>query len=146
MLAISALLILLNCKKTDSDQTVNSNLVIKAGYICGWGSGEDSIEISKTLIKYVYYVPSKSQQPQIRKTRTVSSTEWTEISNDVNMDNFIKLNYQTCNVCIDGCDEWIFIQKNNLSHGIRFSKGATIDTISKLQIKLSQLRTEFNSK
>jgi hypothetical protein len=44
------------------------------------------------------------------------------------------------------CDEWIFIQKDNLSHGIRFGKGATIDTISKLQIKLEPLRTEFNTK
>ena len=66
--------------------------------------------------------------------------------NDVNMDNFLKLNYQTCKVCSDGCDEWIFIQKDNISHGIRFGKGAKIDSISQLQVKLEQLRTEFNAK
>jgi hypothetical protein len=146
ILAIWLFLILPGCTKTDTDQTDNSKLVIKAGFICGWGSGEDSIEISQSAIKYVYYVPRISQQPQIRKTRTVSSSEWTEILNDVNMDDFVQLNYQTCNVCFDGCDEWIFIQKDNLSHGIRFGKDAKIDSISKLQIKLEQLRMEFNTK
>jgi len=57
IVAILALFILLSCDKNDSNQT--SNLVIKAGFICGWGSGEDSIEISQTLIKYVYYIPYK---------------------------------------------------------------------------------------
>jgi len=146
ILAILSLLIMLSCKKTDSEQINNSNLVIKAGFICGWGSGEDTIEISRTSIKYVYYVPAKSQQPQIRKARPVSRTEWSEILNDVDINNFVNLNYQTCNVCADGCDEWIFIQKDNLSHGIRFGKEATIDAISKLQIKLGQLRAEFNTK
>lgn len=142
--AISALLILLSCEKPDSNETDNSKLVIKAGFMCGWGAGEDSIEITQTAIKYVYYVPNKSRQPQIRKTRAVSSAEWAEILNAVNMDNFVKLNYNTCNVCVDGCDEWIYIKEDNLSHQIRFGKGATIDSISKLQIKLEQLRTEFN--
>ena len=144
IVVISALFILLSCAKNDSNQT--SNLVIKAGFICGWGSGEDSIEITQTSIKYVYYIPGKSLQPQIRKARAVSSSEWTEIVNDINMDNFVRLNYQSCNVCVDGCDEWIFIQKGDLSYEIRFGKGAKIDTISELQIKLEQLRTEFNTK
>ena len=144
--AISVLFIFFSCEKTESNPTDESKLVIKAGFICGWGSGEDSIEISRTSIKYVYYIPGKSLQPQFRKTRAVSSSEWTEIMNDVNLDNFLKLNYQTCKVCADGCDEWIFIQKDNISHGIRFGKGAKIDSISQLQVKLEQLRTEFNAK
>ncbi len=145
VLSIMTLIICItSCQKSNPDKTDNSGLVIKAGFVCGWGAGEDSIEITQTEIKYVYYVPSISQQPQIRKNRTVSISEWAEIINDVNMDDFVKLNYQTCNVCVDGCDEWIFIQKDSLSHEIRFDKGATIDTISNLQIKLGQLREEFN--
>ena len=141
---VSITLIVFGCKKTDSNQTDNSSLIIKAGYVCGWGSGTDSLEITKTAIKYLYFVPSKSSSPQISKTRSVSSNEWTEIQGDVNTDNFLKLNYQTCNVCVDGCDEWILIKNDKVSHKITYTKGQKLDTISKLQDKLTQLRAEFN--
>ena len=141
-------LTLLSCRKpvvtNDFQQSSNSNIVIKAGFTCGWGSGDESIEISKTSIKYIYSVPAKSQQPLINKTRSVPNSEWTEILKDVNIDTFFKLNYLTCNVCFDGCDEWIIITRNNISHEIRFTKGFKIESISKIQNKLSQLRDEFN--
>jgi hypothetical protein len=137
--------ILPGCTKSDFNQTEHSDLIIKAGFICGWGAGEDSIEISKTVIKYFYSIPIKSQQPLINKTRIISNSEWTEILNDVDMDEFLKLNYQSCNICVDGCDEWIYIQKDGVSHKITFGKGQKIDSINKLQTKLSQLRAEFNN-
>jgi hypothetical protein len=141
---LTVLLIFISCKKTDTNQIDNSNLVIKAGFVCGWGSGTDSIEISKTTIKYVYYIPRKSQKPQISETRAVLNSEWTEILSYVNIDEFVKLHYQTCNVCVDGCDEWIFMQNDMISHKITFGQGLKIDTINKLQNKISQLRAEFN--
>ncbi len=146
MMIIASLLLVSSCKTTLTDQIDNSNLVIKAGFICGWGAGQDSLEISQATVKYTYYVPRKSQEAQIRKTRPISNSEWTEILNAVNMDNFVKLNYQTCNVCVDGCDEWISIQKDQISHQITFNKDAKIDSISKLQVKLAELRAEFNPK
>jgi hypothetical protein len=130
------------CKK--SGLTPGSDLIIKAGFACGWGLGEDSLEISKTMVKYVYYIPAKSHEPVINKTRAVSDSEWTEILSDINLDDFVKLNYQTCNICVDGCDEWIFIQDDIISHNIRFNRGEKIDQINKLQNKLEQLRTEFS--
>jgi hypothetical protein len=130
------------CKK--SGMAPGSDLIIKAGFACGWGSGEDSLEISKTTVRYVYYIPAKSHEPVINKTRAVSDSEWTEILNDINLDEFVKLNYQTCNICVDGCDEWIFVQDDIISHNIRFNRGEKIDQIIKLQNKLEQLRTEFS--
>jgi hypothetical protein len=131
-----------DCKK--SELTPGHDLTIKAGFACGWGSGEDSIEISRTMIKYVYYIPAKSHEPTIDKTRAVSDNEWTEILNNVNLDEFVKLNYQSCNICVDGCDEWIIIQNDHISHNIRFTRGERIDKIDKLQNKLEQLRSEFS--
>jgi len=122
----------------------NSDLIIKAGFMCGWGSGEDSLEISQSTIKYVYYIPSQSRVPIINKTRSVSVSEWTEILDIVNLEEFLRLNYQSCNICVDGCDEWISIQDDNLSHNIRFGKGFQIDTISRLQTKLAELRAELS--
>jgi len=134
--------VLLGCKKTEL--TPNSDLIIKAGFMCGWGSGEDSLEISQSEIKYVYYIPAQSRVPIINKTRSVSESEWTEILNIVNLDNFVKLNYQSCNICVDGCDEWISIEDDKISHNIRIGKGYQIDTINKLQNKLAELRAEFS--
>lgn len=145
LVILSVLTAFLSCKKSDSAKTITdgSGLIIKAGYMCGWGAGEDSIEISQTKIKYVYSVPRESQQPKITETRDVSASEWNQIVNAVNMNDFVKLHYQTCNICVDGCDEWISINDGNVSHKIIYSKGQTIDSISNLQQKLAQLRTEF---
>lgn len=131
-----------NCRR--SDFSTEPDYIIKAGFACGWGSGEDSLLISKSLIKYIYYIPSKSREPVINKTRAVSDREWREILNDFNLDDFLKLNYQSCNICVDGCDEWISIKNDEIWHEIRFSKGLNIETISKLQAKLAQLRLEFS--
>lgn len=133
-----------SCKTVQTEQTGNSDLVIKTGFICGWGSGQDSMEVSQKAVKYIYYVPRKSSEAQITKTRAISDAEWTEISNAVNMNDFVRLDYNTCNVCADGCDEWISIQKGKLSHQITFNKGAKIDSINKLQIQLAKLKAEFN--
>jgi hypothetical protein len=139
-------LLLFGCSKNNSDDSAeNSGLMIKSGFVCGWGSGTDTLEISKTTIRYVYYIPRQSHQPQISKSRSVSESEWNEIKSSVKMDEFTRLTFNTCNVCFDGCDEWIFIQENESSHKITFGFGTSIYTISKLQAKLTQLRKEFNN-
>ncbi|MBK7711130.1 MAG: hypothetical protein IPJ37_09425 [Bacteroidales bacterium] len=136
------------CIKTDinigSHKSSDSDLVIKAGYECGWGSGTDSLEISQKLIRYVYYVPAKSSEPVLRKSRSVTEAEWAGILSLVNKDEFAGLNYQECNVCFDGCDDWIFIQDGTFSHKITYAKGNQIDSILNLQKKLADLRAEFN--
>jgi hypothetical protein len=129
------------CKKTDD----SLNLTIKAGFACGWGSGEDSLEISRNEIKYVYFVPSKSPEAVIRTSRNVTESEWNEITEAFNMDEFSRLDYNTCNICVDGCDEWININDGRKAHNIRFTKGQGIPEISKLQKKLADLRAEFNN-
>ena len=144
MIVTVVLLMSFGCKTVQTERTDNTSLVVKAGYICGWGSGEDSITVSQKEIKYIYYIPRKSQQAQITKTRPTTDAEWSEISDAVNIENFVKLNYNTCNVCADGCDEWISIQKGKVSHKITFDKGAKIDSISKLQVQLAKLRAIFN--
>ena len=138
---------LLACNKTKDSPAINvsSSMVIKAGFMCGWGSGEDSLIISSTMIKYVYSVPAKSLVPEINKTRPTTTTEWKTILNSININNFINLNYNSCNICVDGCDEWISIKNDSISHQIRFGLGFKIDSIKQLQNILSQLRSEFRN-
>jgi hypothetical protein len=147
---ISVLIILagflVSCKKSDSrlNERDALSLKIKAGYMCGWGSGEDSLYISSTTINYVYYVPANSNLPKIKKTRPTTDAEWNSIVNSINPDYFLKLNYNSCNICVDGCDEWISIQNDQMSHQIRFGLGGKIDSLDRLQNILAQLRSEFN--
>jgi hypothetical protein len=131
------------CEKQENKSNTNA-LKIRAGFMCGWGSGEDSLYISNTVIKYVYSVPAQSGLPKINKTRATTETEWANIINSLDLDNFIKLNYNSCNICVDGCDEWIKIQDDQISHQIRFGMGSKIDSISDLQTMLAQYRSEFN--
>ena len=112
--------------------------------MCGWGSGEDSLYISNTVIKYVYYVPARSMLPKIKKTRATTDNEWANILNSLDLSNFVKLDYNSCNICVDGCDEWILIQDDQMSHQIRFGLGLKIDAISDLQTMLANFRSEFN--
>jgi hypothetical protein len=148
-LLLTLILVFSGCRKPvvldDNKQKPDSGLIIKAGFVCGWGSGTDSLEISQTRISYKYFIPSTSNVPVINKSRSVTDTEWAEILNDVDLDDFFRLNYNTCNVCVDGCDEWIFIQNGKLSHQITIGKGFEIEIINKLQGKLAELRTEFSN-
>jgi hypothetical protein len=133
------------CDKHENKSDIEeSPLKIRAGFMCGWGSGEDSLYISNTVIKYFYYVPAQSMLPKINKTRTTTEAEWDDILKSLDLNNFVKLDYNSCNICFDGCDEWIKIQDDQLSHQIRFGMGSKIDPISSLQTILAQYRAEFN--
>lgn len=134
-----------SCNKSE-DLDLNqedSSLVLKAGFACGWGTGEDSLIISSKIIKYVYSVPAKSHVPEINETRSTTSTDWKNIINAINLRNFLKLNYNSCNICVDGCDEWISIKNDSIYHQIRFGLGLNIDSIKPLQDLLTQFRSEF---
>ena len=138
---------LITCNKTTDNPMIkdNNSLVIKSGFMCGWGAGQDSLIISSTMIKYVYSVPANSQIPEINKARPITDTEWNNILNSINLNNFLNLNYNSCNICVDGCDEWIAIKNDAISHQIRFGMGIKIDSIKPLQDILSQLRSEFRN-
>ena len=133
-----------SCRRVERDQLTNQQVIIQAGFVCGWGSATDSLIITKTEIRYAYYVPRLSSKPQIQKKRGVPEIEWTQIRNSFNADEFIKLNYNSCNVCFDGCDEWVSVLNDLSFHKITYPKGLKIDTISQLQLKLAALRAEFN--
>jgi hypothetical protein len=142
LVILALLFVFPGCEKTEINN--NPELIINAGFVCGWGSGLDSINISRTAIKYRYWIPATTNAPVINKTRSVSESEWKEILAGVDMAEFVKLNYQSCNVCADGCDEWISIRDGKGSNKITFGKGIEIGAISSLQSKLAELRTEFS--
>ena len=133
-----------SCRNSENKQLGDPAMIIEAGYLCGWGGGTDSLVITKDEIRYLFFIPRLSAKPQIQKKRSVSPQEWTQIIDSFNPDEFSKLAYNSCNVCFDGCDEWISVHHNLNTHKITFTKGLKIENISQLQLKLSALRAEFN--
>jgi hypothetical protein len=133
-----SLVILFSCKKADDD------LIIKAGFACGWGAGEDSLVITQSEIKYVYYIPQRSPLPVVDTIRSISRSEWEEIQDAVNISAFRKLDYNSCNICVDGCDEWITLQSEDINHQIRYGKGLKIESIAKLQGIIERIKAEFH--
>lgn len=133
--------LILNCTREEVPPA--EGLVIQAGFVCGWGSGKDSIQITRSSIRYRYYVPRESGQPKIDKTRELTSVEWEELQGCVNWRDFVRLEYNTCNVCFDGCDEWIAMKEGAAEHKISFSQGQTIESIRILQDKMAQYRNEL---
>ena len=129
----------------DEKENGEKEFILRAGFACGWGSGADSLTITHQTISYQYFIPRISQKPQFSKSRAITAKEWEMITESFNFDQFILLKYNTCNICFDGCDEWIDIQKNKVEYKITFTKGLKIDSISGLQAALSQLRSEFNN-
>lgn len=133
-----------SCQTVEKEQLSNPSITIQAGFNCGWGSGTDSLILTRNEIRYVYYVPRLSANPQVQKKRGVPEIEWTQIINSIKADEFAKLSYNSCNVCFDGCDEWISVRNDLNFHKITYPKGLKIDTISELQLKIAALRAEFN--
>jgi hypothetical protein len=138
---------LISCNKSDENDKsdyIYSDLIIKAGFMCGWGAGEDSLEISGSGIKYIYYVPAQSQLPKIKVSRSLTDSEWINIQNAIDIDEFLNLNYNACNICVDGCDEWISVQNKQVNHQIRYSRGLQIESIKKLQDLIAAFKAEFH--
>jgi hypothetical protein len=134
------------CNRQEPAAVVNdSAMKITAGYVCGWGSGEDSLVITSDKISYRFFVPASSSKPSVSQLRLLTTAEQEAIRNAVDFKTFSELEYNTCNVCVDGCDEWIIIKYLQTTHEIRFSKGQQINSVSALQAILLNFRKEFNS-
>ena len=132
------------CARHDDQSAEGKEMRIEAGFACGWGSGEDSLMLESSGVKYSYYVPSSSPLPRISVSRAMTDSEWSEIEAAVDFTTFLKLDYNTCNICVDGCDEWITINRFEKAHSIRFTKGQQIEGISALQDIIARYRNEFN--
>jgi hypothetical protein len=134
------------CFKFNDNPNVDPGPIkLSAGFACGWGSGEDSLVIYTSAIKYMYWVPAQSREPKINMTKEISGATLDSILRTIDYAAFQKLNYNTCNICVDGCDEWITVYKGSESHRIRYSKGLKISSISALQDKLAEIRKEFGN-
>ena len=116
---VCTLAILFSCteKPVTEDNHLN-NYSIVLGHICGWCAGADSLHITGTQLTYTdigYCSDSISIQH-----KPYSFNELNSLLDLIDLEDFRKVSINTCNVCVDGCDTWVSVCNDTLSHTIRF--------------------------
>jgi hypothetical protein len=118
------LMVLIACRydhmaATDS----NSKLIVKTGTICGWCAVNDTLSIQGDSIRYVNYTGCSNVRPAVEKKGQLLTGELDELLSKLDINELIKIDLNSCNVCVDGCDDWIFFDNGVESHYIRYGKG-----------------------
>jgi len=142
--AIFAFSILISCDNNETD--LNEDFKIEYGSVCGWCSGDEFITVTTAKIDYSRIIPCGDKKGTKQKSRKISTSEWNEINSSFDHSKFKKLDYNTCNVCADGCDEIIRITENKNIHEIRYSVSDEIEEVKKLRQILSVLLENMREK
>ena len=127
----------------DDNKEINHEFIIKTGRECGWCGGSDSLTITKVKSHFYYDNPCDNTKDKELERETVSK-EWHDLLITLNWNEFTDININTCALCADGCDTWIWIQHNDSIHQIRFTDGSPeIVPILPFVEKLQALQAEF---
>lgn len=121
------------CSEQEDEFGKHGEVVIEFGTGCGWCAGEERITVSSAKAEYYRNIPCGEEEGTTRKTQAMTSEEWEEIISSFDHDQFLTLDYNECNVCVDGCDEFIIITQNGSSHEIRYSPSEEIDGMDELR-------------
>jgi len=103
-------------------EKLQSNLIIKTGTICGWCSLNDTLTIKGSSARYVNYTQCDNTMPALEKNGEIATSELEALLSKFDFSEFKKLDLNSCNVCFDGCDDWIYFDNGSESHYIRFTR------------------------
>ncbi|RIH65898.1 hypothetical protein D1164_06425 [Mariniphaga sediminis] len=123
---------------------VKENFVIEFGTQCGWCAGEEYIEISYSQVEYLREIPCGEDKGITARSKKISSLDWDSLRASFDYDYFLTLDHNECNVCVDGCDEWIKITSNGSSHEIRYAPSLDINGMEEFREKLKEMIVDFN--
>jgi hypothetical protein len=139
------ILLLFSCEKEEENSGAYEDLVISTRYACGWCGGLDSLIITKNDLYYCYY--NFCFDSVHRKNETTGADEWEDLVDAMDLNEFLKLNMDRCNICADGCDTWINIETDTVSHSIRFGyqDSAEIIKITPFIEKLDDIKVRLRN-
>jgi hypothetical protein len=112
-------LVISSCSDKVKDET--SDFTIKYGSECGWCGGQEYITVTISSIEYERNIPCGENEGISRKGKNLTKNEWAEITDSFDYSLFKILEYNECNVCVDGCDEIIRIIENGVSHELLYT-------------------------
>ena len=104
------------------DKSNDSDLIIKTGTICGWCSVNDTLTITRNSVRYVNYANCSTNKPSVEKIGEMNTAELDALLSKLNFAELKKLDLNSCNVCFDGCDDWIYFSNGTENHYIRFTR------------------------
>ena len=132
------------CSESKEFQLEKSDLVIKAGTVCGWCAKNDTLIISGKSYRYVNFIQCSTTNPSVKKTGKLETTELESLLNQLDLQEFKKLELNSCNVCVDGCDDWITIKNGAETHTIRFSRNdSKLQPIKAFVDQLNALKAKY---
>lgn len=134
-----------SCLKQDNNFGEHGIVTIEFGNVCGWCAGEEKITVSSVKADYYRNIPCGENEGTTYKTKAITTEEWDQISSSYDYDYFLTLDYSECNVCVDGCDEFIIITTNGFSHEIRYSPSKEIAGLDDLRQQLTNILNEINN-
>lgn len=132
-------ILIVSCEAEESPE-----MVITIGTTCGWCAGTDSLVITKNNMTYTLAAICDRSEKIINKSTPDSI--WQKINNTYDQSKFRKININTCNVCVDGCDTWIRVQNGDFNHTIRFGsyQDTVLSPILEFVESLNDLKNEYN--
>ncbi|HEX2394958.1 MAG TPA: hypothetical protein VHI78_06395 [Bacteroidales bacterium] len=128
------------CESGDNNQ---NGLFIIAGSICGWCAGTDSVVITSEIITFEF----ANCDVKLSETKETEESEWSELKNSINLEEFKKINLNTCYVCADGCDYWVEIRSATFRHRIRYGQqdSSAVSKIQPFLRKVHSIRASFKT-
>lgn len=130
---------------SDKESDAPSYFTIKYGSECGWCGGQEYITLTNSNIEYERNIPCGENEGISRKNKSLTKEEWTELTVSFDYALFKILEYNECNVCVDGCDEIIRITENGVSHELRYAPTNEIEGMEVLRKKLSEILDEMRN-
>lgn len=124
---------------SEKEPEISDSNQIKFGTVCGWCAGEEFILVSSSKVEYHRIIPCGEDAGNTTKSIDYCSCEWDVLISSFDFELFNTLEYNECNVCADGCDEFLQISFDNNSHEIRYSPTTTVEGMEDLQELLQDL-------
>ncbi len=143
---IFIVLVLFACTyDTMEDHGSNSGVIIKTGTICGWCTVNDTLTIKGNSVWYVNYANCSTGNPSVQKSGQLKTSELDSLLALLHFDELKKLDLISCNVCFDGCDDWISFENGNESHYIRYgSSDPKLEPIRAFVDRLKEVKSKYS--
>ena len=143
LITIVIFLLIFSLACDQEERVFNDDFIIEFGSVCGWCAGEELIKVSQSGIIYIRTIPCGDDKGTTQKERTISVNEWDQINASFDYAFFKTLEYNECNVCADGCDEFIKITESGNTDKISYSPEKQIEGLEDLKSLLNDLLEEM---
>jgi hypothetical protein len=146
LIIITAIALVFSCTYDSLDDGGNnSDVMIKTGTVCGWCTLNDTLTITQNSVRYVNYAKCSTNKPSIEKSGQITKIELDALLAKLDFAELKKLDLNTCNVCADGCDDWISFKKGTETHYIRFTRNdPKLQPIQAFIEQLYTLKSEYS--